>query len=199
MSLLSITLVLLFIMDPLGNVSSFLSMIKDQSPRRQSIIIIREMLFALGLMLVFNFVGDHLQTLLDLSDPAVHLSTGIILFLAALSVIFPGPRSVRTMLPLDTEPFLVPLAIPLISGPALLATVMLYAQQEESRLVMVAAILIAWLIAVAILLMGRTLYRIMGRNGLLAAERLTAMVLVMLAIQRFSEGVRLFVNQFAQT
>lgn len=195
MTLLSVTLVLIFIMDPLGNVSSFMAMLKDQPPRRQSQIIMREMLFALALMLIFNFLGEYLQAVLDLSDVAVHLSTGIVLFLTALGVLFPGPRSVRTTLPTDREPFLVPLAIPLVSGPALCATIMLYAQQVESTWIMLVAIAISWAVAVAILLMGRVWLRVLGRNGLIAAERLIAMVLVMLAIQRFAEGVRLFVSQ----
>lgn len=197
MSLLSIVLVLLFIMDPLGNVSSFLQMTRNLTPARRSLIILREMAFALVLMLIFNFLGDHLQTILDLSVTAVHLSTGVVLFIAALGVLFPGPRSLRTALPDGETPFLVPLAVPLISGPALLATIMLYAQQEESRWVMLVAILIAWAAAVVILLCGQFLHRLVGQNGLVAAERLIAMVLVMLAIQRFSEGVRLFIAESA--
>lgn len=194
MSLLSTTLVLFFIMDPIGNVSSFLSMMRNQPPRRQAYLVMREMFFALILMLLFNFLGEYLQAVLELSDTSVHLATGVVLLLAALGILFPGPRSVRAALP-PGEPFLVPLAIPLISGPALLATIMLYSQQEESMLLMLAAIFIAWSGSVAILLLGPLLSRVMGRNGLIAAERLIAMVLVMLAIQRFSEGVRLFIDQ----
>jgi multiple antibiotic resistance protein len=193
MSLLSTTLVLFFIMDPIGNVNSFLTMMRHQSPRRRAFVVLREMFFALILMLLFNFMGEHLQAVLELSEVSVHLATGVVLLLAALGILFPGPRSVRGSLP-EEEPFLVPLAIPLISGPALLATIMLYSQQEESVLLMLVAIFVAWLAAVIVLLLAPVLNRLMGKNGLIAAERLCAMVLVMLAIQRFFEGVRLFVT-----
>lgn len=195
MSLISIALVLFFIMDPIGNVSSFMTMMRNQSAQRRSYLVLREMVFALILMLLFNFLGEYLQQVLELSDTSVHMATGLILFLAALGILFPGPRSVRKEFADEEEPFLVPLAIPLISGPALLATIMLYSQQEESVAVMLAAIFIAWTCAVAVLLLGPLLKRWVGQNGLVAAERLCAMVLVMLAIQRFSEGVKLFIAQ----
>lgn len=197
MSLLSTTLVLFFIMDPIGNVTSFNTMMANQTPKRRSFLVVREMFFALILMLLFNFLGEHLQAILDLSDVAMHLATGVVLLIAALGILFPGPRSVRGSLP-GEEPFLFPLAIPLISGPALLATIMLYAQQENSVTLMLAAIFMAWTAAVIILLLGPVLHRYMGKNGLVAAERLIAMVLVMLAIQRFFEGVRLFIAQMPQ-
>src|ERR1700738_5263278 len=114
MSLLSIVLVLLFIMDPLGNIASFLALLKNESCKRRSLLILREMGFALGLMLLFLVIGEHLKALLELSDAAVHVATGLVLFLIALSILFPGPRSIRQSVDSAESPFLVPLAIPLI-------------------------------------------------------------------------------------
>lgn len=196
MSLLSVTLVLLFIMDPMGNIASFEARLKRLSSGRRSFLILREMGFALALMLFFLVIGEHLKSLLDLSDSAVHISTGLVLFLIAIGVLFPGPRSIRQNPGVSEErPFLVPLAIPLIAGPGLLATVMLYAQQEETGWLMLVAVLLAWTIALAVLLLGERINQVMGRNGLVAAEKLIAMVLVMLAIQRFLEGVSLFIQE----
>lgn len=194
LSLLTIILTLLCIMDPLGNLSCVVNLTEGIEPRRQKKILLREMLLALACMLLFNFIGDFLLNYLELSSIAVRLSAGVILFLVAIKVLFPASNSIRNSLP-KGEPFLVPLAIPLIAGPSLLATIMLYANMETCKSMMPTAILIAWMVCVVILFSAHRISKILGKNGLSACERLMAMLLVMLAIQRLTEGIREFVQQ----
>lgn len=191
MSAYSIALILYLIMDPIGNIGSFLSQLNRFPKDKQFWIAAREMLFALVVIILFALIGDYLFVLLDVSETTVRLSSGLILFLAALQILFPTTNSLRKNLPQE-EPYLVPLAIPLTAGPALLATVMLYSYTEESQLAMFLAIFIAWIAALATLFLGKKLYKLVGDNGLAAAERLMGMILVLLAIQRFMEGVKLF-------
>ena len=193
MELLTIILALFLIMDPIGNIGSFLLLLKDETPNRQRFIIVREMLIALMVMLFFNFVGEHLFDLLNVSEVAVRLASGMILFLIAIQILFPNTNSLRANLPKD-NPFIIPLAIPLIVGPSVIASIMLFAHIEPSQLLMVEGIGIAWAMALTVLLMGPFLHRYLGDNGLIACERLMGMVLVMLAIQRFMEGIQLFVK-----
>lgn len=195
MSLLTVSLVLFLIMDPIGNVSSFLKMVRGIDPKRQKIIVIREMLIALLFMILFNYFGEVFFDLLKLSETTVRLSSGVILFLIAVQILFSHLNSVRSRVS-EGEPFIIPLAIPLIAGPSLLATIMLYAHMEESRTIMLAAILIAWLAAVIVLLSSRGLYRVLGDNGLMACEKLMGMILILLAIQRFLDGIRQFTIEF---
>ena len=192
MDLFTISLILFLIMDPIGNVSPYLSLVNELSPKRRNIIVVREMFIALGFILTFNFLGEVIFDLLGLSVVTVELSSGVILFLTALKFLFPAKDSIRANLP-SGEPFVVPLAIPLLAGPTVLATVMLFAKLEPSLLVMLGAILIAWSCAMLILLAAPFLKKTLGSNGLIACERLTAMILVMLAIQRFMEGVKDFI------
>jgi multiple antibiotic resistance protein len=191
MSLLSITLVLLLIMDPLGNLSSSLSMVNELKPDKQHKVIIREMLVALGLMLFFNYLGEYIFNFLGLSETTVRLSSGVILFLVAIKILFTASDSPRANLP-KGEPFIFPLAVPLIAGPALLATIMLYAHIESSQSIMIFAILIAWFVSGLILYFGNPIKKVLGMNGLLASERLIGMILVLVAVQRFLEGIILF-------
>lgn len=188
---LNLFLALFLIMDPIGNISSFLSLVKELPPARQRKIILREMLIALAFMLLFNLIGEYLFVFLDLEPTAVRLASGVILFLIAIKILFPGPTSLRNHLP-EGEPFIIPMAIPLIAGPSLLATIMLFTHEEPSQYLMVSAIVTAWFAASIVLLLGPQLSRILGKNGLVAAERLMAMILIMLAIQRFMEGVQEF-------
>ena len=190
---MNIFLALFLIMDPVGNISSFLSMVKDLPPAKQRKVIFREMVIALVFMLLFNLIGEYLFFFLDLESTAVRLASGVILFLVAIKILFPGPTSLRNHLPAG-EPFIIPMAIPLIAGPSLLATIMLFTHEEPSQTLMISAIVAAWLLASVVLLLGPQLSRILGKNGLVAAERLMAMILIMLAIQRFMEGVQEFVQ-----
>ena len=191
MTLINLAIILFLIMDPVGNISSFLHSMRDIPPKRRQMIIIREMLIALAAMIAFNYLGEFIFSILKVSETALRLASGAILFLVALKILFPSPDSLRANLPAG-EPFVTPLAIPLIAGPALLATIMLFAHLEPSQLSMLGAILLAWAAAAAVLLSGARLQKLLGSNGLMACERLMAMILIMLAIQRFLEGVQQF-------
>jgi multiple antibiotic resistance protein len=186
-SLFTITLILLLIMDPIGNINSFLKLVDGLDRKRQRIIVLREMMIALVAMLVFNYLGEVIFDFLSLSETTVRLSSGIILFLIAIKILFTAPDSVRANLP-GGEPFVFPIAIPLIAGPALLATIMLFAHLETHQSVMLSAILIAWFFCITILYFSRPIKRILKNNGLLALERLIGMVLVLMAVQRLLEG-----------
>lgn len=192
MSLLSISLILFLIMDPVGNITCFLNLMKEIDPKRQRWVTFREMMIALFAMFAFYFIGDFLLDLLQVSETTVRLSSGTILFLVAVRILFPGASSLRANLQMSGEPFIVPLAIPLIAGPSLLATIMLYAHLDHLQAVLIPAILIAWFCAICVLLLSSHLQRILGNNGLMACERLMGMILVLLAIQRFLEGIVLF-------
>lgn len=191
MSLFNITLVLFLIMDPVGNLSAYQSMVKELDPKRQNWIIFREMMIALLIMIGFNYLGEYIFTVLDLSETTVRLSSGVILFLIAIKILFTSSDSLRANLP-KGEPFIFPLAVPLITGPALMATIMLYAHLERYQSVMIIAILIAWLLSIIILFFARPIKRILGNSGLMACERLIGMILVLIAVQRFLEGILLF-------
>jgi multiple antibiotic resistance protein len=193
MHLFTIALILFLIMDPVGNISSFLGLVKDVPAKQRRKIVIREMLIALAAMLLFNFIGEAIFRILDVSETTVRLASAVILFLVAIKILFPSIDSLRANLPTG-EPFITPLAIPLTAGPSLLATIMLFASLEPSVLLMVTAILIAWAAAVLVLLSGARLQKLLTPNGLMACERLMAMVLIMIAIQRFLEGIQLFVK-----
>jgi multiple antibiotic resistance protein len=191
MTLFNVTLVLFLIMDPIGSLSAYLSMVKELNPKRQHWIILREMLIALGVMLFFNYLGETIFQFLDLSETAVRLSSGVILFLIAVKILFTARDNPRANLP-QGEPFIFPLAIPLIAGPALMATIMLYAHLEQLQSIMIIAILIAWFLSMLILFFAEPIQHILGSNGLMACERLIGMVLVLVAVQRFLEGILLF-------
>jgi multiple antibiotic resistance protein len=184
-------------MDPIGNIPFYISFLKGIDPKRQRVIIFRELIIALFIIILFNFVGDGLMKFLKVENDTIQIAGGIILFLLCLKMIFPQPHDPNESIPHDTEPFIVPLAVPLVAGPAVLAAVMIYAKQESSSLVMMGAILIAWFASLIILLSSSYLKQILGWRGILALERLMGLVLILVAVQMFLSGLGAFIDRHA--
>lgn len=190
--MISATIVLFLIMDPLGNLPIFMSVLKHLKPMRRRIIVVREMLIALLLMLIFLFAGENILLFLNLRTATVSISGGIILFLIAIKMVFPPPGG-GASLQTEEEPFLVPLAIPLIAGPSILAALLLLSHQYSNQVnYLILALLIAWSLSVLILMLSNVFLRLLGSKGVNALERLMGLLLVMISIQMLLDGVHTY-------
>ncbi len=189
MNLITLILVLFLTMDPIGNIPLFVSELKRFPPARRRWIILREMTIALALILVFSLIGEYIFEIIGVSHVAVRLSAGIIIFLTAMKMLFPQGARFPEEWHQGDEPFIVPLAVPAIAGPGLLATVMLFSYLEPSTTKMLAAVGIAWIAGLAILIIAPMLEKRLSANILVACERLMGMILILLGAQRFLEGV----------
>lgn len=197
MPLFTLTIILFLTMDPFGNIATYLKLLELIPPSRKRWYVVREMGIALFVMVIFHFLSDFLFWFLQISEVNVRLTSGLILFLFAIKILFSSPTSPRKQLPPSgEEPFIIPLAIPLIAGPALLATILLFSRLEPRTGLMLLAIFIAWLASVIVLALGPLLNRLLGKNGLLAFEKLMGMVLILLAIQRLLDGIRAFISTY---
>ena len=195
MDIITATITLLLIMNPLGNLPIFLSVLRHVEPKRRRLVLMRELLFALGFMLLFLWLGSGLLNFLGLRQESVSIAGGIILFIIALRLIFPQPGGVLG-LPAGDEPFIVPLAIPLISGPSLLAALILFANQAPDRMLdWTVASVLAWAITATVMMFSNIFLRALGQRGLNAIERLMGMILVMISVQMFLDGVMAYLDQ----
>jgi multiple antibiotic resistance protein len=181
-------------MDPIGNIPLYLSFLKKVPEKRQKTVICRELLIALFIIVLFSFLGDALMKFLHIEHDTIQIAGGIILFIICLRMIFPPPHNETETLPHDAEPFIVPLAVPLVAGPSVLAAVMIYAKQESS-FTMLGAILIAWLASLIILLGSSYLRKLLGWRGILAMERLMGLILILIAVQMFLSGLSCFTTR----
>ena len=195
MDILSAGLTLLLIMDPLGNIPVFLSVLKKvENESRKRKILIRELAIALIVMLVFLFVGQYFLKWLNLSQEAVQIAGGIVLFLIALRMIFPTEKGVMGDLP-EGEPFIVPLAVPLLAGPSTLAMLILLARSQPDRIIdWLIAVLGAWGVTSLIMLSSGKLHKLLGMRGLIAVERLMGMVLVAISVQMLLDGITTYLK-----
>lgn len=189
-SILSAAAMLFFLIDPLGNIPALLAIMKDIEPKRQRVIIARELIIALGILIIFLFAGKPVLTFLQLGEEAVTISGGIILLIIGIRLIFPQESGVMGEQP-DGEPFLVPIAIPMIAGPSVMAMLILMTQSQPGRtLHWLAALLIAWVLSAILLLAAPFLLRLLKQRGLAAMERLMGMILLMMAVQMLINGFK---------
>jgi len=189
MTTLSAALLLLLVMDPFGNIPFFLSTLQKVEPGRRRRVIVRELVIALFVLILFLFAGRQLLRFLQISEPALTLAGGLILFLIAVKMIFPPPGRGLTE-DVEGEPFIVPLAIPYVAGPSALSTVMFIMNREPERWKeWLVSVLAAWAVTAAIIFTSSYLGRFLGKRGLIAVERLMGMVLVTIAVQMLLNGV----------
>jgi len=190
MDVFSAALLLFLVIDPVGNVPAFLSILQTVSPQRYRYIVARELLIALVVLIFFLFFGKYILTALQISQASLGAAGGIILFLIALRMIFPGPKGIFGEEADGTEPFIVPLAIPLIAGPAAMATLMLLmARDPDDWLLWLGALMLAWSASSIILLLSGQLARLLGKRTLMAIERLMGLLLTAVAVQMLIDGV----------
>jgi multiple antibiotic resistance protein len=192
--LVSAVITLFLIMDPLGNVPIFLSVLKNVAPERRRKVLVREVLIAYVVLLVFLLLGDGMLRIMQIDQETISIAGGIVLFIIALRMIFPQTRA-HGALP-EGEPLVVPLAIPLIAGPSALAALLLLHRADPGGTVALwLAMSVAWLLTAAILVAAPFFYRVLGERGLMAMERLMGMVLVMISVQMLLDGVGSFLGR----
>ena len=188
-SVYTVAATLVLVMDPVGNIPVFVSLLKSVDPARRTQIILREALIALLILMIFLFAGQSILRGLQVSVPALGIAGGIILFLIALKMVFP-PELTTEPVKQRGEPFIVPLAIPLVAGPSAMTTIMLFVSREPTRVFhWFVALLVAWFISTLILLSSTPLSKFLGEKGLMALERLMGMILITLSIQMFLNGL----------
>lgn len=194
LSFASAVVILFLVIDPLGNIPLFVSLLRSVEPARRVRVILREWTIALALLLGFVFAGEGVLRLFGLSDASLNIAGGVILFLIALGMIFrPGAG---TFAGTEGEPFLVPLAVPAIAGPGTIATVIVLASRAPERgLEWAAAVSVAMLASLVVLVFAERLARRADRRALAAVERLFGLILTALAVEFVLRGVAGFVAQ----
>ena len=193
MTIISAAIVLLLILDPFGNLVTINTLLSDLPGRKRQRIIVREALIAYGILVAFLFGGNPLLSFFGVESHTLRISGGIILFLIALGMVFP----VRSSMPatLEAEPFIVPIAMPLIAGPSAIAALLVMARSEPQMVLdWLAALSLATLISGTILWASPWIFERLGKRGALAVERLMGMLLIILSVQMMLDGIEQYLQ-----
>jgi len=193
-SIIGTAVLLMFILDPFGNVPLLLAILKDVDEKKKKYIILRESFFGLAILLLFFFFGESFLSIFHLETASVTIAGGVIFFVIALKMIFPGEKGNVSLFGME-DPFMVPIAIPLIAGPSALATIMIMTKSNGDHFwALFLSVLLAWTMSTCILYSSPLLYKLLKEKGLSALEKLMGMLLLMLAVQMFVDGIMVFLG-----
>ena len=198
MSFWQIALAIFLVANPIGNIPAFVSLVKDFDFARQKKILFREAIFSFFIAFVFLFIGQPFLKALQISEYAVSICGGTLLFLVALNMIFP-PQAQDGQSKIPQEPFIVPIATPLITGGGVLSTIIIYANQVQNNLIITLALVVAYIAVTVIVVSSAYLQKILGQKGLLAMEQLMGMMLALLSMQLIVKGTTIFVHTLTTT
>lgn len=192
-SFISSVITLVLVMDGFGNIPLFIAALKKVAPERRKTVLLRELGIALLIMVAFLFLGKWFLNAFGIREYSLSIAGGIILFIISIKLVFGGDEEPKND-PKEDEPFVVPLAIPLVAGPAALSMVMITAAQQSNKLMTLGVVVAASLINSAILMSSFPLSNLLGKRGLIAIERLTGMILVLMSVDMVMGGISAFMS-----
>jgi MarC family membrane protein len=188
-SLLSAFILLLLVLDPLGSLPVFIPIMRDVPPPRRTWVALREVGIAFGVLAAFMFLGEGFLHVMRLSERSLEVAGGVILLIIAIRMIFSHEGGVYGV-PEGREPFIFPLAVPLLAGPSAMATVLLLASRQPDRMLSwVGALAAAMAVSGATLLMCDRIRRLLGDSVVSAIEKLMGLVLTAIAVEMILAGL----------
>lgn len=187
---LSALILLLLVLDPFGSLPIFISVLRGVPPDRRTRVAVREVLIAFVVLLGFMFAGGAFLKLMHLSERSLEVAGGVILLIIAIRMIFASGGEIYAA-GTGREPFIFPLAVPLLAGPSAMATVLLLASRQPERLLeWVAALSTAMGVCGAVLLAADRLRRWLGDSMVSAIEKLMGLVLTAIAVEMILAGLK---------
>ena len=189
-SLLSAFILLLLVLDPLGSLPVFIPIMRDVPPPRRTWVAVREVGIAFGVLAAFMFLGEGFLHVMRLSERSLEVAGGVILLIIAIRMIFSVEGGVYGVAE-GREPFIFPLAVPLLAGPSAMATVLLLASRQPDRMLSwVGALAGAMLVSGLVLLLCERIRRLIGDSMVSAVEKLMGLVLTAIAVEMVLAGLK---------
>ena len=188
------------VIDPIGLAPLFVALTQGMTDQARRSIALRATATGMIILLAFAGFGEALLGFVGISMPAFRVAGGILLFLTALEMLF-EKRTQRRESQSETEdevrddPSVFPLAIPLISGPGAIASVILLMGQRpgvEGAVMVLGATGSVLLIVLGLFLVSGPIERALGKTGITVVTRLLGMLLAALSVQFVLDGLSAF-------
>lgn len=188
----------LFIVDPIAVVPTYLVITSGQSGAQRRATARRACIAAMLLLVTFAAMGRAIFELFGITMPAFRIAGGLILWLVAMDMLH-GTRSTQEgtaeirEATVKEDVAITPLAMPMLAGPGAISTVMVLSGQARTTsqtVVVYGSILLALLIAWATLRAAERLVIRVGQTGIRVMTRLMGLLLAAIAVQFVITGVR---------
>jgi multiple antibiotic resistance protein len=173
--------------DAVGMVPIFLGLTRGMNPRQRRTVTFEAVAGATVIAIAFMFLGDAIFRFLGITLADFQIAAGILLLvLSMLDLLMPGKPAVDESQPQAGG--LVPLATPLIAGPAVLTTTLVLARQSGTALTTL-ALAINFLFLLIVLLAAGQISRLVGDKALSAFSKLVMILLAAIAVYYIRSGV----------
>ena len=193
----SVFVAILAIINPVSTISFFTTFTQDYSKEEKKRVAIKAAVVAMATLIIFGLIGNYIFLAFSITIPAFRIAGGILLFSIAFSMLYgrtPGTKATDKEKQESIEREMVgviPIGIPMISGPGAISTVMLYVSQGTlvDNGIVFASIFITVAITYVLLLYSDIIFRRIGRTGILAISRIMGLILATIAIQFIINGI----------
>ena len=187
---LSALILLLLVLDPLGGLPIYISVMRNVALERRTRVALRETAIAFAVLLGFMLAGQGFLRLMHLSERSLEVAGGVILLIIAMRMVFgSGDQIYET--DAQREPFVFPLAVPLLAGPSAMATVLLLAsRQPEGLWHWIGALSLALALSGGVMLGAERIRRALGDSLVAAIEKLMGLVLTAVAVEMILAGLK---------
>jgi MarC family membrane protein len=188
---LSALILLLLVLDPLGSLPIFIPIMREVPKARRVRVALREVGLAFIVLMAFMFFGESFLRVMHLSERSLEVAGGVILLMVAIRMIFSSQgESVYGTAP-GREPFIFPLAVPLLAGPSAMATVLLLASRQPEKIwEWIGALAVAMVVCGVLLLSAERIRRWVGDSVVSALEKLMGLVLTAIAVEMILAGLK---------
>ena len=181
------------IVNPFGNVPIFISLTSRLTSEERRNAIIKSMIIATAILLVFALIGKVLFDLLNVTLDSLRIAGGLLMLAIAFDMLMGKSPASRIDEAEERESVAVtPMATPLLAGPGAMTTVMIYMNDANTQ-VLKGSILVAILIAMAagflILINCETVYNIIRKDGARVLTKIMGIVLATIAIEMVVNGL----------
>ncbi len=190
-SFLSALILLLLVLDPLGSLPVFIPIMRNVPPERRTRVAVREVSIAFVVLFAFMFLGDSFLSVMHLSERSLEVAGGVILMIIAIRMIFGASGESAYGMEPGKEPFIFPLAVPLLAGPSAMATVLLLASRQPDRIYeWIGALSTALLVSGLVLVLADRIRKLLGDSVVSALEKLMGLVLTAIAVEMVLAGLK---------
>jgi MarC family membrane protein len=189
-SFLSAFILLLLVLDPFGSLPVFIPIMRGVPRERRAWVAVREVGIAFAVLVAFMFLGNGFLNVMRLSERSLEVAGGVILLMVAIRMIFSHEGGVYGV-PEGKEPFIFPLAVPLLAGPSAMATVLLLASRQPDRMgAWIGALACAMAVSGLVLVGCARIRRWLGDSVVSAFEKLMGLVLTAVAVEMILAGLK---------
>lgn len=190
-SFVSALVLLLLVLDPLGGLPIYISVLRSVPAERRTLVALRETGIAFAVLALFMVGGQAFLSLMRLSERSLEVAGGVILLIIAVRMVFASGAEVYASGAEGREPFIFPLAVPLLAGPSAMATVLLLASRQPEQLWgWMGALTVAMAVSGAVLLAADRIRRLLGSSMVAAIEKLMGLVLTAIAVEMILAGLK---------